>query len=146
MKLSNLWGFGKKQRIKDLEEIRDLLQQRYDELSEKYNNNDYRYFEDYCKYKDKNERLIKQNNEYKAKLDELEAEIKSLNCAKGGFTKTINKLTKENEELKEQLEESMTNKYLVRKVPEGRTPKKQTIRTKGSSQPSKIIKKIKETE
>ena len=127
------------------------IQQDYEELLEKYDNNDYRYFEDYCKYKDKAERLTKKNEEYKtanasleSKIIELEAKVKQLNCTKGGFVRAINKLSKEKQELQEQLKESMTDKYIVRKVPEGKTPKGQTIRIKGSSTNSKIIKKIKE--
>ena len=127
------------------------LEQNYNELSDKYDNNDYRYFEEYCKYKDKAEKLTKKNKEYEIttadlenKVMELETKVKQLNCTKGGYVRAINKLTKEVQQLQEQLEESMTDKYIIRKVPEGKTPKGQVIRVKGSSVPSKIIKKIKE--
>ena len=136
---------------KQLQKDYDELIVKHNELSEKYDNNDYKFFEDYCKCKDKVEKLTKKNEEYKTantylenKVIELEAKVKQSNCAKGGYKTTINKLTKENKQLQEQLEESMTNKYLVRKVPEGKTPKGEPIRIKGSSVPSKIIKKIKE--
>ena len=129
----------------------DNLLKRFNELSDKYDNNDYKFLEDYCKAKDKIEKLTKKNEEYKIantdlenKVTELEDKVKQLNCSKGGYIKTINKLTNENQKLQDQLEESMTDKYLVRKVPEGKKPKVQTMKVKSSSVPSKIIKKIKE--
>ncbi len=54
------------------------------------------------------------------------------------------KALKKIEKLEEQLKESMTDKYIVRKVPSGRKPKGQTMKVKGSNVNSKIIKKIKE--
>lgn len=151
MRLSNLWGFGKKQKIEKLElKLENIQAQRHKEK------------EDYIKeLKEANDKCwimlcevsIAREERDKAlkEIIKLKEEKKQLSVSKGGLTtrnKTllnqVNELTKEVEELKKQLEESMTDKFRVKKIPEGRVPKKQTIRAKGSSVPSKIIKKIKE--
>lgn len=76
----------------------------------------------------------------------LQERIKQLQGSKGGFTKEINKLKKQIEELqiqnidlKAKLEESMTDKYLVKKVPSGRKPN--TIKTKVSAPMSSTVRK-----
>lgn len=129
------------------------LQSGYKELLEKYNNNDYQYFEDYCKCKDKSERLTKKNEEYKTinatlknKVIELEAKVKQLNGSKGGYKTTIKKLTKENEELKLMIEDLKSDRYLIKKIPEGRIPKGEMIKAKGSRQSNQTKKLLKEKE
>lgn len=79
----------------------------------------------------------------------LKEELKETRGSKGGLTKENNKLKSENEELnkqiielKKKLEESMTNKYLVRKIPSGRTPNMN--KTKASS-PESITSYIRGT-
>ena len=63
-------------------------------------------------------------------LDELNEKVKKLSGAKGGLVKQNNILSEknnvlkeENKSLKKQLEESMSDKYLVKKIPSGRMPK-----------------------
>lgn len=77
-----------------------------------------------------------------ANLKANENIIKSLKGAKGGFTKQINKLTRELEETKKKLEESMTDKYLVKKIPMGKLPKTQTMKLKSHAKQDKIIQKV----
>lgn len=63
-------------------------------------------------------------NELKIKesdIQNLSLKIKSLAGCKGGFIKKINSLSKELEETKKQLAESMTDKYVVKKLPETKT-------------------------
>lgn len=79
---------------------------------------------------------------YQANLKADENVIKELNSAKGGFTKRINQLTRELEETKKKLEESMTDKYLVKKIPMGRLPKGQVMKMKSHAKQDKIIKKV----
>lgn len=80
--------------------------------------------------------LLKANN------TALENEIKSLKSAKGGYVKQINKLKTELEETQKKLEESMTDKYLVKKVPMGKLPKGQVMKMKSHAKQDKIIKKV----
>lgn len=79
---------------------------------------------------------------YQANLKADENVIKELNSAKGGFTKRINQLTRELDETKKKLAESMTNKYLVKKIPMGRLPKGQVMKMKSHAKQDKIIKKV----
>ena len=151
MRLSNIRGFGKKQKIERLElKLENIQAQRHKE-KEKYvteleeaNDKCWLMLCEISKVRKERDKAFKE-------IIKLKEEKKQLSNSKGGLTtrnntllNQVNELTKEVEELKKQLEESMTDKYLVKKVPKGRMPKKQTIRTKGSSVPSKIIKKIKE--
>ena len=48
------------------------------------------------------------------------------------------------EETKKQLEESMTDKFRVKKLPSGRKPKGQTAKIKSNSKESNAIKLVKE--
>lgn len=80
--------------------------------------------------------LLKANN------TALENEIKSLKSAKGGYVKQINKLKVELDETRKKLEESMTDKYLVKKVPMGKLPKGQVMKMKSHAKQDKIIKKV----
>ena len=67
---------------------------------------------------------------------------KQLNGAKGGYVKEINKLKKQVEELTFKLEESMTDKYLVKKIKPGRTPKGPQMKLKDCSRISNISRKV----
>lgn len=72
----------------------------------------------------------------------LKVENKSLKAAKGGYVVQMNKLKKDLEETQKKLEESMTNKYLVKKVPMGKLPKSQVMKMKSHAKQDKIIQKI----
>lgn len=74
----------------------------------------------------------------------------------GGLTASLNKEKEKTEhlledkanlentikDLKTKLEESMSDKYLVRKIPSGRKPKSQTMKTKNCSVPSTIARNM----
>ena len=45
-------------------------------------------------------------------------------------------------ELEEQLKESMTDKYIVRKIPSGRPPKQEKMKIKNCTKTSMISKKM----
>ena len=119
-----------------------------------------------------NSRVKKEKLELREQLEEREKEITKLNekieskelqrrklaCKIGGLNTSANKTQKEleqtqkeNKEMKEEikdlknkLEESMTDKYLIKKIPSGRTPKPEKMRIKSHAKQSKIIKDIKE--
>ncbi len=101
------------------------------------------------KLKEEKERLQKHLQVYedtihKLKVNEsvLEEEKHKLLCAKGGYVKEINKLKKQVEELTFKLEESMTDKYLVKKIKPGRTPKGPQMKIKDCSRISNISRKV----
>ena len=85
-------------------------------------------------------------------LDKLQMteEARRKNTSKiGGLTTSLNKEKKENEELKNKvkdlevkLEESMSDKYLVKKIPAGRRPKTQTMKLKSCTVQSNIARKM----
>lgn len=77
-----------------------------------------------------------------ATIDKLKAENKSLKSAKGGYARVMNKLKKDLEETQKKLEESMTDKYLVKRVPMGKLPKSQVMKMKSHAKQDKIIQKI----
>ena len=54
----------------------------------------------------------------------------------------MNKLKKDLEETQKKLEESMTDKYLVKRVPMGKLPKGQVMKMKSHAKQDKIIQKI----
>lgn len=129
----------------------EKLQEEHDKLTRKFNDEEFQYLDEYTKYRSKYEkqkdkyndlltmkRLIEKENE------ELKTKIKSINGQKGNLTKRNNELTKRVEELEKQLEDSMSNKYLVRKLPSGKTPKGQVMKVKGSAKESAAIKLVKE--
>lgn len=90
---------------------------------------------DLCRYEDTIHRL-------KVMIEELKEENQKLLCAKGGYTKEINKLKKQVEELDFKLKESMTDKYRVKKIPSGRRPKSQPMKLKDCSRISNISRKV----
>ena len=85
--------------------------------------------------KNKNMQLEEENRQ-------LKEENKKLLGSKGGYTKEINKLKKQVEELEFKLKESMTDKYLIRKIPTGRKPKIQTMKIKDWTKISNISRKV----
>ena len=76
------------------------------------------------------------------KMEEMKKEIRKLRGGKGGFTREINKLKKENEELKKKLEESMTDKYLVKRIRPGKIPNTLKTRVRNTSGQSNIVKNL----
>lgn len=77
------------------------------------------------------------------KMQDLKKEIKQLKGARGGFTKEINKLKNKIEELEKKLAESMTDKYLVRKIRPGKKPNTLKMAVKSSSSvQSNIVKNL----
>lgn len=72
----------------------------------------------------------------------LKEEKKKILGAKGGYVKEINKLKKQVEELEFKLKESMTDKYLVKKIKPGRTPKGPQMKLKDCSRVSNISRKV----
>lgn len=107
-------------------------------------------------------KLENKNNLLEESIKKLENKIHSINSEKGAYIKQINRLNKihqesinssKNEikmlkkELKEtklKLEESMTDKYLVRKIKPAKGNQKQTMKIKSGYIEGKIINKIKE--
>lgn len=90
---------------------------------------------DLCKYEDTIHRL-------KVTAEELKEENHKLLGAKGGYTKEINKLKKQVEELTFKLEESMTDKYLVKRIPSGRRPKGPAMKLTSHAVVSSITRKM----
>lgn len=111
----------------------------------------------------KNSKLkIKLSEEYKIncnlthKIEDLENSRRKLASAKGGLISEINKLKNEIKhlkelqvlmdkqylELEEKYKESMTDKYLVKKIKPGRTPKGQQMKLKDCSRVSNITRKV----
>lgn len=105
---------------------------------------------------EKNKRLQNERNMYKSKVEDLNKRIdvmeirsnllekekmdlvnkvKELQGSKGGLTKQNNELKRQISELKEKLKESMSNKYIVRKIPSGRTPNMQKTRVTKTPKP-----------
>lgn len=68
--------------------------------------------------------------------------IRKINGSKGGLTTENNKLKKLVGELTKKLEESMTDKYILKKVPAGKRPKGEPIRIKSHAVQSKIVKQM----
>lgn len=117
-----------------------------------------------------NEKLRKQNTEIKnenkelteiieeyqkeiielnKKLEAKELQRRKLASKIGGLSTGANKTQNELKEAKDKIKdlenklaESMTDKYLVKKIPSGRTPKPERMRIKSHAKQSKIIKEI----
>ena len=98
------------------------------------------------------ERVCKQ----KIVIKDLQEEKKKLQGTKGGLKAKINRLEnkikhleelkiemdKQYKELEEKYKESMTNKYLVKKLKPGRTPKTTSMKLKDCSRVSNITRKV----
>lgn len=123
----------------------------YEKVKERFDNNDYKYFEEYCKYRDKYEKLEvvekehkKINGSLKLELDELNKLLRKARGSNGGYICQINKLKNENKSLELQLKESMTNKYKVKKVPSGRQPKTNVMGVKRKCLSNQTKKQLRE--
>ena len=103
--------------------------------------------------------IRKQNIDLKKMKEELDLKIVELDTKEkqqmkliakvGGLTTSLKREKKKNEEflkavneLEDKLEESMSNKYLVKKIPSGRRPKTQTMKLKSCTVQSKIAMKV----
>ena len=101
--------------------------------------------EEYKKYINKLTDLLDEKNAIIRKINGAAHNALSetkINGAKGGLTAENNKLKKSVEELTKKLEESMSDKYRVRKIPSGRRPKAAPMRIKSNAVQSKIVKKV----
>lgn len=87
----------------------------------------------------------------KLDVDKVKEELRKVNGAKGGLVKENNKLKniikdKDNEiaDLKAKISDLQSDRYLIKKIPSGRT--KNTLKTKitSSSKESNVIKYVKE--
>ena len=106
--------------------------------------------------KNENKELTEIIEEYKKEIIELnkkleakELQRRKLACKIGGLSTGANKTQNELKEAKDKIKdlenklaESMTDKYLVKKIPSGRTPKPERMRIKSHAKQSKIIKEI----
>lgn len=95
------------------------------------------------------EEYQKEITELNKKLEAKELQRRKLACKIGGLSTGANKTQNELKEAKDKIKdlenklaESMTDKYLVKKIPSGRTPKPERMRIKSHSKQSKIIKEI----
>lgn len=120
--------FYKKDFQRVLEEYKELKKD-YDDLLYKYNDKNFTLLVDKNKTDKKNVKLTKSLNNEKNKNKNLLLENNRLNLKisklygqKGNLTRKINDLIKENDQLKQKLADSMTDKYLVRKIPSGKIP------------------------
>jgi uncharacterized protein YpuA (DUF1002 family) len=121
------------------EEIKHLDNYNYELLEDKN-----KYCDLYRKLKETNDEHQIMNGLLQKENDNLKAQIKRVNGQKGILTRKVNSLTKELEETKKQLEESMSDKFRVKKLPSGRKPKGQTTKIKSNSKESNAIKLVKE--
>lgn len=133
-----------------IKKIKELAEEYSKELK-KISDYNYELLEDKEKYynlykvgKKVNEEHQTMNGLLRKENDELKAEIKKINGQKGILTRKVNALTKELEETKKQLEESMSDKFMVKKLPSGRKPKGQKAKIKSNSKESNAIKLVKE--
>ena len=85
----------------------------------------------------------------KIKLEDLEESKRKLASAKGGLNNKIKRLEKQlndlnlkYNELEEKYKESMTDKYLVKKLKPGRIPKTTSMKLKDCSRVSNITRKV----
>ena len=106
--------------------------------------------------KNENKELTEKIEEYQKEITELnkkleakELQRRKLACKIGGLSTGANKTQKELKEAKDKIKdlenklaESMTDKYLIKKIPSGRTPKPERMRIKSHAKQSKIIKEI----
>ena len=125
---------------------KEQLQGVYDELKKKYDNKEFKYLEGYSKYKDISEQLEIEKGLLLKENDDLKTKVKELQGTKGGLTKQVNKLTKELEEANTLIEEQkkeLSKRYIVKTV-RGTKPTKQTTKIKSSVKQSNAIKLVKE--
>lgn len=128
---------SKKQWI-ELNEVIEKLQKKVSD--EKYNNRklELKLLEEY-----------KINCNLTHTIEDLQEDKRKLASAKGGLNAKINRLenkllelNNKYNELEEKYKESMTNKYLVKKLKPGRTPKTTSMKLKDCSRVSNITRKV----
>ena len=132
-----------------LEKIKELAEEYSKELKKMADYN-YELLEDKGKYynlykmeREVNEEHQTMNGLLRKENDELKAQIKKINGQKGILTRKVNSLTKELEETKKQLEESMSDKFRVKHIRATKS-KSQTMTIKSNSKTSNAIKLVKE--
>lgn len=76
------------------------------------------------------------------KIDKLKENNKKIGGAKGGLLKENNYLKESVKDLTFKLEESMTDKYVLKKLPSGKRPKGDSMRLKSQTFQSKIVKQM----
>lgn len=128
--------------LKTRDEINNKFIEEYKILSENYKANCEIYETKIGEFKTKIASCKNKNMQLENENRQLKEENKQLLGAKGGYTKEINKLKNQVEELDFKLKESMTDKYLVKKIPSGRKPKSQTMKIKDWSKISNISRKV----
>lgn len=89
-----------------------------------------------------NQACLKTIEDMYYKIKELRDELRKVKNGRGGYTKEINKLKKANAELEQKLADSMTDKYLVKKLKPGKKPNTLTMAVRGSSVQSNIVKNL----
>lgn len=117
-------------KIKDLQETIKIKKSDIDSLIEKV-----KVSENQNKIKDSiyNRQLKKYKEKNKKNVGKI-----------GGLTKENNKLKVKVKDLENKLAESLTDKYRVKKLKPGKTPKMQPAKIKSNAVQSKIIKQVKE--
>lgn len=76
------------------------------------------------------------------KINKLKENNKKIGGAKGGLLKENNYLKESVKDLTFKLEESMTDKYVLKKLPSGKRPKGDSMRLKSQTFQSKIVKQM----
>lgn len=76
------------------------------------------------------------------KINKLKENNKKIGGAKGGLLKENNYLKESVKDLTFKLEESMTDKYVLKKLPSGKRPKGDLMRLKSQTFQSKIVKQM----
>lgn len=94
------------------------------------------------KLKQKEAEFHELKQEFRVYEADLKNEIVGLKKAKGGFKKEINKQKEKVEELEFKLKESMTDKYLVKKLPPAKVKSTFEMKIKDSSKTSRIASKL----
>lgn len=141
MKLNNLQGlFGRKKYIKNLENTNEILKQQLECANQAHKLK----CDELFNYMDRVSKLEKKISSLETKYDRA---VEIANDYKKSYEEQENEfglLKYEYEELKKKYAESMTDKYLVRKIPEGKTPQ-QKIRSNARGTNSQNRKRLEET-
>lgn len=89
-----------------------------------------------------NQACLKTIEDMHYKIKELRDELRKVKNGRGGYTKEINKLKKANAELEQKLADSMTDKYLVKKIRPGKKPNTLKMAVRNSQVQSNIVKNL----
>lgn len=142
-KLFNKIGYIKKEEFDfKLKDYKKQIQ----ELSETivlYNKTNYDLTNENIILKEKNKKQKSQFEKMKALNEDISDKLKKALGAKGDLIKQINKKDKEIADLRQKLDDSMTDKYLVRHIPAEKPPKIRRV-YRSSKVQSKIVKDIHE--